>query len=63
MLTKLKDFIEGLSSTNWTIATGTVAAFVTCDAYIIGWFVGREPSLDTWVAWLAFLATWLGFGG
>lgn len=62
MLERLKAFVKDLSSTNWTIFTGTVMGLGTGLAYLVSIYVNREPALDTFMAWLAFNGSWIGFG-
>lgn len=58
----LKSFVKDLASTNWTIFTGTIAGGLTCLVYLTGVLVDKHPQLDTFVAWLAFVSSWIGFG-
>jgi uncharacterized membrane protein HdeD (DUF308 family) len=58
----LKGFVKDLASTNWTIFTGTVMGLLTGLVYLISIFTGQAPALDTFIAWLAFVGSWIGFG-
>ena len=62
LIVGLKDFVKDLASTNWTIFTGTMAGLITCAVYLLGVLLGKAPALDTFIAWLAFVGSWIGFG-
>ena len=62
LITGLKDFVKDLASTNWTIFTGTMVGLLTCVVYLLSVLLEKPPALDTFIAWLAFVSSWIGFG-
>ena len=62
MLKKLKAFVKDLVSTNWIIFTGTVMGILTGVVYLACVLLMKAIQLDVWLAWLAFLGGWIGFG-
>ena len=62
MLRKLKAFVKNLASTNWIIFTGTVMGILTGTVYLACVLLEKTLQLDVWLAWLAFLGGWIGFG-
>ena len=62
MLDRIKRFIAELPSTNWVIFTGTAMGMLTGAVYLVATLAGRDVPLDTFMAWLAFLSGWIGFG-
>ena len=61
-LDRLRRFLAELPSTNWVIFTGTMMGILTGLVYLTAGVLGRDIGLDTFVAWLAFLSGWIGFG-
>ena len=58
----LKGFVRDLNSTTWTIFTGTLVGAATVVAYFALVELKRPVPLDSFVALLAFEASWIGFG-
>lgn len=61
-LDRLLESLQKLNSTNWLTFSGTLMSGITGLVYLTGVMVNRHPNLDTFAAWLAFLATWLFAG-
>lgn len=61
-LTRLKTFTSDINSTNWVIFTGTIVGMITALVYLTGIIIQRVPQEATFGMWLAFVASWIGFG-
>lgn len=61
-IARLKAFVHDVNSTNWTIFTGTVVGMFT--AVVVHACMLFKIPLDATVLgiWLAFVASWIGFG-